>query len=350
VNPADAAGAEAFAERVVARLAVPSWLNGQEVKVSAHVGVALTPDHGTDAGRLMKSADLALDKCKSEARGNVRLFSAALDTELDTRLKYERAIRAAIDDSGFVLYFQPQYRNAGGGLVGLEALLRLPTSDGGFIPPSTFIPIAETMGLIDRIGAWVIDQACITATAWPSHLKVSVNLSPSQFATGNVAGTLSRSLKKAGLPPERLEVEITESLLMVDADAILAELARIKELGVSIAMDDFGTGYSSLNYLWRFPFDKIKIDGSFIQALDADDATAQKIIRTIVALARSLGMRVMVEGVETGRQASFVSMIDCDEVQGFYFGMPVPASELGPLVMADYLRHRPVEAPIRAVG
>jgi diguanylate cyclase (GGDEF)-like protein len=350
VQPVDAAGVEAFAQRVIDRLAVPSWLNGHEVKVSAHIGVALAPEHGTDAGRLMKSADLALDKCKSEARGNVRLFSAALDTELDMRLKYERAIRAAIDDSGFVLYFQPQYRNAGGGLVGFEALLRLPTGDGGFIPPSTFIPIAETMGLIDRIGAWVLDQACITATAWPAHLKVSVNLSPSQFAGGNVAGILSRSLRKAGLAPQRLEVEITESLLMVDTDAILAELARIKELGVSIAMDDFGTGYSSLNYLWRFPFDKIKIDGSFIQALDADDATAQKIIRTIVALARSLGMRVMVEGVETARQANFVSMIDCDEVQGFYFGIPAPASELGPMIMSDYLRHRPVEAPIRAVG
>jgi len=298
--------------------------------------VAIAPDHGSDAGRLLKSADLALDKAKQDGPQHTRLFSAELDTALDTRLKYERAIKAAIESDGFLLHYQPQFKNAGGELIGFEALLRLPTRDGGFIPPTAFIPIAETMGLINRIGAWVLEKACTTALTWPEHLMVSVNLSAAQFAGGDVAATVSRVLKRVGLAPHRLELEITESLLLHDTEAVLAELAALKAIGVAIVMDDFGTGYSSLSYLWRFPFDKIKIDGSFMHALDANDANAEKIIRTIAALGRSLRMRVTVEGVENSRQVGFVHMIDCDEVQGYFFGRPTPASELGRIILVDY--------------
>jgi len=210
------------------------------------------------------------------------------------------------------------------------------------------------MGLIDRIGTWVLEKACSTALTWPEHLMVSVNLSVAQFSGGNVATTVSRVLRQTGLAAHRLELEITESLLLHDTEAVLDELAALKALGVAIVMDDFGTGYSSLSYLWRFPFDKIKIDGSFMHALDSNDANAEKIIRTIVALGRSLRMRVTVEGVENSRQVGFVHMIDCDEVQGFFFGRPLPASELGRIILVDFrnaaLRRQPEPAKLSAAG
>jgi diguanylate cyclase (GGDEF)-like protein len=336
INPGRVAEVTAMAERILGEVAAPFRVNGEDVRVSSGVGVAIAPDHGSDAGRLLKSADLALDKAKEEGPQHVRLFSADLDIALDTRLKYERAIKAAIESDGFLLHYQPQFKNAGGELIGFEALVRLPAQDGGFIPPTAFIPIAEAMGLINHIGAWVLEKACATALAWPEHLMVSVNLSAAQFTTGDVAATVSRVLKQVGLAPHRLELEITESLLLHDTEAVLADLAALKAVGVAIVMDDFGTGYSSLSYLWRFPFDKIKIDGSFMRALDANDANAEKIIRTIVALGRSLRMRVTVEGIENSRQVGFVHMIDCDEVQGYFFGRPAPASELGRIILVDY--------------
>ncbi len=338
VNPGRASEVQTLAERIVNEVAAPFRVNGEEVRVSCCVGVAIAPDHGNDAGRLLKSADLALDKAKQDGPQRVRVFSADLDVALDTRLKYERAINAAIRNEGFLLHYQPQFRNIGGELVGFEALLRLPTQDGGFIPPAGFIPIAESMGVIGQIGTWVLRHACSTALTWPEHLMVAVNLSAAQFASGNVAATVSRVLRETGLAPRRLELEITESLLLHDTGAIIEELTALKSLGVAIVMDDFGTGYSSLSYLWRFPFDKIKIDGSFMRALEGNDATAEKIIRTIVALGRSLRMRVTVEGIENSRQVGFVHMIDCDEVQGFFFGRPVPASELSRIILVD-LRH-----------
>jgi diguanylate cyclase (GGDEF)-like protein len=354
VKPGRLAEVNAMAERIVGEVAAPFRVNGEEMRVSCGLGVAIAPDHGSDAGRLLKSADLALDKAKGDGPGHVRVFSAELDTALDTRLRHERAIKAAVQSDGFLLHYQPQYKNAGGELVGFEALLRLPTKDGGFIPPTAFIPIAETMGLIDRIGTWVLEKACATALTWPEHLMVSVNLSAAQFTTGDIAAAVARVLKQTGLAPHRLELEITESLLLHDTEVVLAELTALKALGVAIVMDDFGTGYSSLSYLWRFPFDKIKIDGSFMHALAANDANAEKIIRTIVALGRSLRMRVTVEGVENSRQVGFVHMVDCDEVQGFFFGRPAPAAELARIFLVDYRNgpvHRPAEpARMSAAG
>jgi diguanylate cyclase (GGDEF)-like protein len=334
-SPGRASEITDLARRVVDRLAMPVPVGSEDVRLTCSVGVAIAPDHGTDAGRLLKSADLALSKAKADGRDHLRVFSGELDNELDQRLTIERAIKAAIDSNGFLLHFQPEFRNAGGRLVGFEALLRLPTKDG-FIPPAAFIPVAETMGLIDQIGAWAIGRACGTAAAWPEHLMVAVNLSPAQFAGGSVSAVIAAALKESGLAPHRLEVEITESLLMRDTEAVLGELAALKALGVSIVMDDFGTGYSSLNYLWRFPFDKIKIDASFMRALDGNDQNAEKIVRTVVALGRSLRMRVTVEGVENARQVAFVSMTECDEVQGYFFGRPMPASEVAGVILGDY--------------
>ena len=336
LNPIDGINAESFAKRVTNLLAAPFWIDGQEVRATACVGVALAPDHGADASRLLQSANLALNKGKADGRAEVCLFDPIFDEELYQRLTLERAIERALEDDGFELHFQPQYRPLDNRLVGFEALLRLPTAEGGFIPPAVFIPAAEEMGLIGQIGAWVIERASATAAAWPEHLMIAVNLSPAQFGAGNLGEIVATALKKTGLKSERLELEITESLLIEDTDKVMSELAAIGKLGVAIVMDDFGTGYSSLNYLWRFPFKKIKIDRSFIAALDRDDGAAQKVIRTIITLGHSLGMRVNVEGVETSTQAHFVAQVGCDEVQGFFFGRPTPATDLAGLIMTDF--------------
>jgi EAL domain-containing protein (putative c-di-GMP-specific phosphodiesterase class I) len=222
-----------------------------------------------------------------------------------------------------------------GRLTGFEALLRLCDADGNDIPPTTIVPMAEDMGLIGKIGTWVIRKACFAAAQWPHHLTVAVNLSPAQFYAGSVCDVVSAALAESGLAPRQLELEITEALLLRDTDAILAELGRLKALGVAVVMDDFGTGYSSLSYLWRFPFDKIKIDRAFMQTTNAADSGVQTIIKTIVGLGHSLHMRVTVEGIEDDRQAEFVRSAACDEVQGFYFGRPLAEADLPARILAE---------------
>jgi diguanylate cyclase (GGDEF)-like protein len=343
----NAAAAEDFARRVSEEIKAPLWIAGQEVRLTVSVGVALAPAHGREAARLIKSAELALSKAKKEGAGRYRVFSPDLDAELYGRLKLEQAIFRATENEGFLLYFQPLFAASDGRINGFEALLRLPDGHGGFIPPSEFIPVAEKMGLISRIGAWVLTEACTTAMSWPEPISVAVNLSPAQFAAGDVVELVAYALKASGLRPDRLELEITESLLLQDTDAVLSQLAELKALGTAIVMDDFGTGYSSLGYLWRFPFDKIKIDRSFLRAFDNNDAAAAKIIRTIVALGRALGVRVNAEGVETERHAEFIRSLDCDELQGFYFGVPMPVADLPALILSNFGRrlHRALAAP-----
>jgi EAL domain-containing protein (putative c-di-GMP-specific phosphodiesterase class I) len=199
-----------------------------------------------------------------------------------------------------------------------------------------FIPVAEEMRLLHKIGGWVLREACRTAATWPSHLTVAVNLSPSQFSAGSVSEVVASALKETGLEPHRLELEITETLLLRDSEAIMTELRALKAMGVAVVMDDFGTGYSSLSYLWRFPFDKIKIDGSFMRALDGPGREAETVVKTIIALGRELHMRVTVEGIETAEQATFLEGADGDQAQGFYFGRPVPASEIAARILADF--------------
>jgi diguanylate cyclase (GGDEF)-like protein len=322
------AQAEDFSQRLVSAVTASMMFKDQEIVATASVGIAMAPADGTEPERLLKSADLALYKSKADGRNCIRFFVPEMDAALQARLSLEKVLREAVLHDGFVLHYQPVFEISGRSLIGFEALIRLPAEDGTLISPLTFIPVAEDMRLIDKIGAWVLREACRTAVTWPEPLTVAVNLSPAQFAAGSVSTIVARALKDAGLAPRRLELEITESLLLGNSEAIMAELQTLKAMGVAVVMDDFGTGYSSLSYLWRFPFDKIKIDRSFMQGFDSSGRDVETVVKTIIALGRELNMRVTVEGVETAQQAAFLDGADADLVQGFFFGRPVSASEI----------------------
>jgi diguanylate cyclase (GGDEF)-like protein len=328
--------AESFAHRLTAALLAPMKFKEQEIIATLSVGVALAPANGTDPERLLKSADLALYKSKADGRNCIRIFVPEMDAALQARLALEQAVRDAVLHERFVLHYQPLFEISGQHLIGFEALIRLPAKDGTLIPPMAFIPVAEDMRLIDKIGAWVLREACRTAATWPDPLTVAVNLSPAQFAAGSISTIVASTLSETGLAPERLELEITETLLLGNSAAIMTELQKLKTLGVAIVMDDFGTGYSSLSYLWRFPFDKIKIDRSFMQGIDASGRDAETVVKTIIALGRELDMRVTVEGVETKQQVAFLDGADADQVQGFFFGRPVPASEISAVILKNF--------------
>jgi diguanylate cyclase (GGDEF)-like protein len=331
----DKSQAEEFASRIAAAVIVPMKFKEQDIFTTASIGIALAPTDGAEPERLLKSADLALYKAKADGRKCIRLFSSEMDTELQVRLELERTIRNAILHDSFELHYQPLFEIEGRQLIGFEALIRLQKGDGTLIPPAEFISVAEDMRLIDKIGEWVLQQACRTAATWPEHLSVAVNLSPAQFVVGSISTLVASALKDSGLPAHRLELEVTENLLLGSSEVIARELQALKSMGVAIVMDDFGTGYSSLSYLWRFPFDKIKIDRSFMQGLDRYSRDASTVVRTIIALARELNMRVTVEGVETAEQAAFLNKFQGDQVQGFFFGRPIPASEVGAAIYAE---------------
>jgi diguanylate cyclase (GGDEF)-like protein len=326
--------AERLAARLLDAMSRPFMVGSRAVAATASIGVALAPGDGRDAERLVRVADLALHKSKAAGRNCWHFFTPEMDAELQARLALEARIREAAQDELFELYLQPLVNIADGKTTGYEALLRLRTADDTPIPPSAFIPVAEQIGLIQKIGAWVVHRACLTAAQWPGNLTVAVNLSPAQF-DGSLRDVVHAALDVAHLDPARLELEITESLLMEDTEAVMTELAQLKALGVAIVMDDFGTGYSSLSYLWRFPFSKIKIDRSFIQNLNGADKSIKTIVRTIINLGHTLDMRVTVEGVEDIHQLDIVRELGCDEVQGFYFSRPVPASEITKNLIAE---------------
>ena len=333
------AQAEDFARRIISAVTAPMKLKDRPFNATVSVGVALAPADGIDPERLLKSADLALYKAKADGRNCFRFFLAEMDTELQARLKLEAIIREAVLHDRFALHYQPLFEMSERRLIGYEALIRLPAEDGTLIPPLAFIPVAEDLQLIDKIGAWVLREACRTAATWPEHLTVAVNLSPAQFLAGRITDIVAAALKEAGLAAHRLELEITETLLLGNSEAIMAELRTLKAMGVAIVMDDFGTGYSSLSYLWRFPFDKIKIDRSFMQGFDGSGRDVRTVVKSIIALGRELNMRVTVEGVETATQAAFLDKADGDQAQGFYFGRPIPASEVSANILADFRRH-----------
>jgi diguanylate cyclase (GGDEF)-like protein len=345
------AQAEDFARRIISAVTAPMQLKDRPFSATASVGVALAPADGIDPERLLKSADLALYKAKADGRNCFRFFLAEMDAKLQARFKLEAIIRDAVLHDRFELHYQPLFEMSERRLIGYEALIRLPAEDGTLIPPLVFIPVAEDLQLIDKIGAWVLREACRTAATWPEHLTVAVNLSPAQFLAGRVSDIVAVALKEAGLAAHRLELEITETLLLGNSEAIMAELQTLKAMGVAIVMDDFGTGYSSLSYLWRFPFDKIKIDRSFMQGFDGSGRDVKTVVKTIIALGRELNMRVTVEGVETATQAAFLDKADGDQAQGFYFGRPITASEVSANILADFKRHtRAPSSAIAAVG
>jgi diguanylate cyclase (GGDEF)-like protein len=318
-----------LARRVCTALGETYHVNGHEVTSSASVGIAIGPLDHDAAETLLKNADLALYRAKEDGRNTFRFFEPAMDAALQKRRRLENDLRNALRKNQLYLDYQPQFDLVSGKLTGYEALVRWWHPSEGEISPATFIPIAEETGLIVPLGEWILKTACTYANTWPADTKLAVNLSPAQFKTQDVYGLVRRVLSETGLAPERLELEITEAIILQNTDAVMETLKRLDQLGVSIAMDDFGTGYSSLSYLTRFPVKKIKIDRSFIDTLGTSPQTSA-IVSSIVGLGQSLHVTITAEGVETEGQAAMLKQWGCDQVQGFYYGRPdadVPESE-----------------------
>lgn len=323
-----AAGAIRLAERLSACLREPFTIAGQVVPGGASIGIALGPRDGVDAAALLRHADAALGRAKLETRGSWRSYEPGMDAALQARRRIERDLRAAIETGTLAVYYQSLHGLPGRERIGYEALVRWPHPEHGLVSPADFIPLAEETGLIVPLGAWVLRTACEEAARWPQALQLSVNLSPAQFRQHDIVATVRQALQASGLAPQRLELEITEGLLLNDTEAVVRQLEALRALGVRIVMDDFGTGYSSLAYLWRFPFDKLKIDRSFVRDLETD-ARAAAIVETIIGLCRVLRIPVTAEGVETEAQIRTLAEIGCDQVQGFLLGRPVPPGALG---------------------
>ena len=331
--------ATVLAERLIADLSRPFDIEGHQVVVGASVGIALAPSDGTEADQLMKSADMALYRAKADGRGVLRYFESEMDAKMQARRALELDLRKALVEHEFELFYQPIVDLKSNRVSGFEALLRWNHPTQGLISPADFIPIAEDMGLITPLGEWVLRQACREAAGWPERVKVAVNLSPAQFKSKALALVVTTALADSGLAPDRLELEITESVLLQDNDTVRGILHQLRALGVRISMDDFGTGYSSLSYLRSFPFDKIKIDQSFVRDMGQhDDSIA--IVRAVAGLGRNLGMSTTAEGVETNEQLGRLREEGCTEVQGYLFSRPLPASEVPRLLAQIQLQMR----------
>jgi diguanylate cyclase (GGDEF)-like protein len=309
----------------------PYDLRGHHVVVDASIGIALSPGDGSDAEQLLSNADMALYQAKAEGRGGYRYFEPDMDARMKRRRMLEIDLRKALANDELEVHYQPVIRLQDNAVTGCEALLRWNHPDRAPVSPAEFIPIAEETGLIVPIGEWVLRQACTDAATWPRNLMIAVNLSPVQIKSSTFTLTVANILSASELAPQRLELEITEAVLMQSNVANLAVLHLLRDLGVRFAMDDFGTGYSSLSYLRSFPFDKIKIDQSFVRDL-SKGADSQKIIQAIVALARGLGMVTTAEGVETDEQLAVLRAVGCDEIQGRLFSAAKPVSELAKLI------------------
>ncbi len=324
-------GSTALATRLIEKLSAPFDVQGHQVVISASIGIAIMPDDGDDPDCLLKNADMALYRAKEDGRGIHRYFEPDMDARMQARRTLELDLRKALALGEFELFYQPLVRLETNQVSGLEALLRWRHPRRGLVPPGEFIPLAEDIGLIGPIGAWVLKEACREATSWPSELKVAVNLSPVQFKNGTVVLDVVAALGASGLPASRLELEITETVLLQDTEATITTLNSLRDLGVSISMDDFGTGYSSLSYLRKFPFDKIKIDRSFIRDL-SEEPDSIAIIRAVAGLGSSLGIATTAEGVETEAQLHRLREEGCTEVQGYLFSKPIPADQVQPLL------------------
>ncbi|ALK10169.1 EAL domain-containing protein [Blastochloris viridis] len=318
--------ATAFCERIVACIAAPFNLGGQTVTVGASIGLALAPEHGTDPDKLIRNADLALYRAKSEGRRGYSIFDVELMNVASARQQFEGELREALVKGEFELHYQPIVNIRRRRISGAEALVRWRHPHRGLLMPGDFIPVAEEAGLIEPIGSWVLRQACRDAAAWPEDTTLSVNLSPSQFHQPDLAEAIAQTLAETGFPPERLEIEITENVFLAGQDNV-NEVSRIKALGVSIALDDFGTGYSSLSYLTTFPFDTVKIDRSFtLNMAKRPDSAA--VVSSMITLTRCLGVATAAEGVETRQQFELLCEAGIDFCQGFLFGRPEPAAAL----------------------
>lgn len=327
------------AQKILAALAQPFNLGGRELSLSASIGVSAFPDDGLDSSSLLKNADIALYRAKAQGKNIFQLYSAQMNSHTVERLSLETDLRRALDRQELALHYQPKIELRSGRVLGVEALVRWQHPERGLISPATFIPLAEETGLIGPISEWVLARACAQCRAWLDQglppLRMAVNLSAVQLARGDLLRQVAEALEQSGLDPGALELEITESTVMENAARAREVLHQLKARGIGLAIDDFGTGYSSLGYLKRLPIDSVKIDRSFVSGLpaDADDAA---ITQAVIAMAHSLGLRVVAEGVETEAQLAFLRHQGCDEAQGYLLGHPLPAEAL-----ADFLRRRP---------
>ena len=334
--------ASALAKNIVKWLEEPYEIDGHHVVIGASIGIAITPNEAITADHLLKNADMALYRAKSDGRGTWRFFEPDMAVKAQARRRLELDLRNALENNVFKVFYQPLVNLKTKRISTCEALLRFPHPERGMIPPSEFIPIAEEMGLIIDIGKWVLRQACIEATQWPDTVRVAVNLSPIQFKRGDVVRDVKEALEFAGLAPNRLEVEITESVLLQDTQATHNALDQLRELGVRISLDDFGTGYSSLSYLHSFPLQKVKIDRSFLEGLGNSDRPIT-LLHGVARLSAELGMSVVVEGIETEEQLALVAAEEgIEEAQGYLFSPPIPGRQIRKLLTASAAEFRRV--------
>ncbi len=316
-----------LAQRVIDVVSEPYLVEGHLVTVGTTIGIAVAPTDGGDADRLLRNADLALYRAKADGKSTFRFFEQEMDAQAQARRQLEIDLRSALAAEELEVHYQPLVDLVSRDVIGFEALLRWPHATRGYISPSEFIPLAEETGLITPLGNFVLARACADASEWPEHVKLAVNLSPMQFRVGNVFTNVKEALSATGLAPERLDLEITESVLLDRTDHVIAHLHALRALGVRISMDDFGTGYSSLSYLRAFPFDKIKIDRSFVRDLPGNRHTLA-IVRAILGLASGLDMKVVAEGIETQADLACLAAEGCKEGQGFFFSEARPQDEV----------------------
>ncbi|MEE9589297.1 MAG: EAL domain-containing protein [Hyphomicrobiaceae bacterium] len=319
-------------EQVISLVSKPIEIAGHQLNVGCSIGTALFPEHGQNHDALLACADQAMYRAKAIGSGIHSLFDKNIDHELRRRADVEEDIRQALDEDGLELHFQPEYDAQNGTLLGFEALVRLSRSNGELLAAEEFIPIAEDLGLIEKIDQWVLAESCAFAANWPSNLRLSMNLSPKQFASGRLIQHVTNALKASGFPAERLVFEITERLVFDELKHVHAQLCELKEMGASIAIDDFGAASSSISYLWNFQLDHMKIDQWLIDRI-AMNTSASDVTKALIDLTHSLGMKVTAEGVESMRQAEMLKSYGCDAVQGFWLGAPIPMQDVAAHIM-----------------
>ncbi|MCW9013633.1 MAG: EAL domain-containing protein [Gammaproteobacteria bacterium] len=327
----DISSVSRVAERLIENVGKPFELSNQEVHISTSIGVAIYPEDGSDAGMLLKNADVAMYHAKDQGRNNFQFFNESMNAASHEQLMLENNLHKALKNKELCLYYQPQVNIISGELIGMEALIRWKHPERGFISPGVFIPIAEETGLIMEIGEWVIREACEQGARWIKEgykiVKISVNLSAKQLKEPKLCDMIDSVLSETGMNPEFLGIELTESAIILEPEIALLRLDRIKSLGISLSLDDFGTGYSSLSYLKRFPIDTLKIDQAFIRDVTVDQEDAS-LVKAIISMAHGLGMDVVAEGVEVQEQLEFLGVNACDTIQGYLFSRPVPAEKV----------------------
>jgi len=331
-TPADASD---LATRIFDSIRTPYDCHGHQVTTDASIGIALAPQHGADLDQILKNADLAMYAAKSAGRRTHRFFEPDMDAQVKARRVLEMNLRQAMSDGALEVYYQPCVSLADNKITSCEALVRWRHPERGMIPPSEFIPIAEETGLINQLGEWVLTTACAEAMSWPDDINLAVNVSPVQFKSGTLALKIVAALSASGLPANRLELEITEAVLIRDDDAALAILHQLRAIGVRIALDDFGTGYSSLSYLQRFPFDKIKIDRCFVADIAGGPDGSSCIVQAVVNIAAARHMMTTAEGVETLQQQELLRALGCTEMQGYLFSPAIPAADIRRLLLSS---------------